>query len=65
MVAHACNPSTLEAETRELKVPGQPGLHCETLSEKENIAVIFKTLAYSYATELSLFFISTYNNNKK
>jgi hypothetical protein len=36
-LAHAFNPSTLEAEpgrTLELEVPGQPGLHGETLSQK-------------------------------
>jgi hypothetical protein len=42
VVAHAFNPSTLEAEagisefesTLVYKVPGQPGLHRETLSQK-------------------------------
>jgi hypothetical protein len=33
MVVHNCNPSTLEAEGRELQVPGQPKLHSETLSQ--------------------------------
>ena len=31
MVAHACNPSTWEAETRELQVLGQPQQHSEAL----------------------------------
>jgi hypothetical protein len=31
--AHTCNPGTLEAEARGLRLLGQPGLHNETLSE--------------------------------
>jgi hypothetical protein len=34
MVAHACNPSTQEAEAGESRVPGQPGLLCKSLSQK-------------------------------
>jgi hypothetical protein len=26
IAVHACNPSTWEAEARELRIPGQPGL---------------------------------------
>jgi len=33
---HIPNPSTLEAETGELWVPGQYGLHGKTLSQKQN-----------------------------
>jgi hypothetical protein len=46
MVAHAFNPSTWEAEAGRFlssrpawstdRVPGQPGLHRETLSQKKN-----------------------------
>jgi hypothetical protein len=28
-MVHACNPSTWEAETRGLQVPGQPGLYSQ------------------------------------
>jgi hypothetical protein len=35
MGVHACNPSTQEAETGELQVPGQPGLRSETLTQKK------------------------------
>jgi hypothetical protein len=35
LVAHACNPSTWEAKAERLKVPGQPGLHSETLLQKK------------------------------
>lgn len=31
VVAHACNPSTPEAEAGEWRVPDQPGLHSEIL----------------------------------
>jgi hypothetical protein len=46
---HAYNPSTREAKTRELKVPGQPWLHSDILSQKNknnnsnnNINIIFR-----------------------
>jgi hypothetical protein len=35
MVAHTCSSSSLEAEVGGLRVPGQPGLHSETLSQKQ------------------------------
>jgi hypothetical protein len=35
MVAHTCGPSTWEAETKGMLVQGQPGLHSETLSQKD------------------------------
>jgi hypothetical protein len=34
MVVHACNPSTGEVEAGESQVPGQPGPHNKTVSEK-------------------------------
>jgi hypothetical protein len=34
VVVHAFNPSTWEAEAGGYRVPGQPGLHRETLSRK-------------------------------
>jgi hypothetical protein len=34
VVAHTCNPSMQESEAGELQIQGQPGLHCETLSQK-------------------------------
>jgi hypothetical protein len=34
VAVHACNPSTWEAEAEGLCVPGQTGLHSETLSQK-------------------------------
>jgi hypothetical protein len=46
VVVHACNPSIWEAQAGGLKVQSQPtlhsefwsqpGLHCETLSQKQN-----------------------------
>jgi hypothetical protein len=35
MVAHACMPSTWEAEARGSRVQGQLGLHSETLFRKK------------------------------
>jgi hypothetical protein len=35
MVAHTCNPSTWEAQGGELRIPGQPGLKRETLSQNK------------------------------
>jgi hypothetical protein len=35
MVGHACNPSPQEADTGGSQVWGQPGLHSETLSQKQ------------------------------
>jgi hypothetical protein len=34
MEAHAYNPSTREAKAGKSQIPGQPGLHSETLSER-------------------------------
>jgi hypothetical protein len=34
VVVHICNPSTQEAEAGGSSVPGQPGTHRETLSQK-------------------------------
>jgi hypothetical protein len=34
-MADTCNTSTQEAEAGDLKVPGQCGLHIDTLSQKE------------------------------
>jgi hypothetical protein len=34
MVTNACNSSTQEAKAGGLRVQGQPGLHSETLSQK-------------------------------
>jgi hypothetical protein len=34
MMVYTYNPSTQEAEARRLQVPGQPGLHSKTLSQK-------------------------------
>jgi hypothetical protein len=34
MLVHTYKPSTWEAEAGELQVQGQPGLHRETLSQK-------------------------------
>jgi hypothetical protein len=55
-VAHAFNPSTLEAETGRFLssrpawstkgVPGQPGLHRETLSRKKKSNFIFKIIFF-------------------
>lgn len=39
MVIHTCNPSTLEAE----RVRGQPGLHSETLIQKQTTTTKKKT----------------------
>jgi hypothetical protein len=36
MVAYACNPSTQEVEVGSLQIPGQNGLHHETLSQNSN-----------------------------
>ena len=36
VVAHACNPSTREAEVGGSQVRGQPGLGSETLSQNKN-----------------------------
>jgi hypothetical protein len=33
-VTNACNPNTREAKAGESRVPGQPGLQSETLSQK-------------------------------
>jgi hypothetical protein len=33
VVMHTCNSSTQEAEAGGLRVPGQPGLHSETLAK--------------------------------
>jgi hypothetical protein len=38
MVVQAYNPSTQKVEARGPPVPGQPGLHNKTLSQKENKA---------------------------
>jgi hypothetical protein len=35
-MVHACNPSTQEVEAGGLRVQGQPELHSETLSQKQN-----------------------------
>jgi hypothetical protein len=32
---HGCDTSTWEAETEGSQLPGQPGLHSETLSQKK------------------------------
>jgi hypothetical protein len=37
MVEHVFNPSTWEGEAAESQVPGQPGLHSHTLSQKNMI----------------------------
>jgi hypothetical protein len=34
MIVHACNPSTQEAEAGGLQIPDLPGLHSETLFQK-------------------------------
>jgi hypothetical protein len=34
VVVHACSSSTPAAEAEVLQVAGQPGLHCENLSQK-------------------------------
>jgi hypothetical protein len=44
MGVHACNPSTQEAETGELQVPGQPGLRSETLTQKKKKKRILKKI---------------------
>jgi hypothetical protein len=36
VMEHTCNPSTQKVEVEGLRVPGQPGLHSETLSQKQN-----------------------------
>jgi hypothetical protein len=63
MVVHAFNPSTWEAETGEFLssrpawstewVPGQPGLHRETLSQekKKKKTLVGKTLLLVYSKE--------------
>lgn len=35
MMIHNYNPSTQEAEAGLLRVPGQPGLQCKTLSQNK------------------------------
>ena len=35
MMIHNYNPSTREAEAGLLRVPGQPGLQCKTLSQNK------------------------------
>jgi hypothetical protein len=37
MMMHAYNPSTQEAKARGSQVPGQPGLHSKTLTQKQKI----------------------------
>jgi hypothetical protein len=37
MVTHVCNSITPEAEAGGLQIPGQPGLHRETLYQKKKI----------------------------
>jgi hypothetical protein len=34
LVMQTCNPSTLEAEAGRLRVQGQPGLHSDSLTQK-------------------------------
>jgi hypothetical protein len=34
-VSHDCNPSSWESEPGGLHIPGQPGLHSQTLSQKQ------------------------------
>lgn len=36
VVAHAYNPRTWEPEAGRSRVQGQPGLYCDTLSQKQH-----------------------------
>jgi hypothetical protein len=60
VVAHTCNPSTQEAEVEGLQVWGQPGLHSETLPQKQNETkkilnfVFLKRSKYAYYRSLKM-----------
>jgi hypothetical protein len=51
VMADTCNTSTQEAEAGDLKVPGQCGLHIDTLSQKEKVMIwSFRQKLQGYST---------------
>jgi hypothetical protein len=67
VVAHDCNPSTWEAEAVGSWVPGQPGLHSETLSQKQVLEVWLKQLSACFTSAKPQFQtqVSQKKKNKK